>query len=137
VQEDGGAVVALHRVVVPAEYADDVVQAVIAPQLLVPRRMGQPNGAVIGAVGRIVAPAIVAADRLDGGSGFGRWATIGPVEHPSQRQQADRAGAIALLFVQAHARRTQAAAPLLRPDAEEPVAQHHGLHQPLPIIVPA
>jgi hypothetical protein len=50
--------------VVPAQHAHDVVEVVLAPQALVPRRVGQGHLAVVVRVGGVVAPAIRGRDRL-------------------------------------------------------------------------
>jgi len=95
--------VAPARAFIMREYDHHVIEAVVPPQFLMARGVGQTDRPVVIAVPGCVAPAILRIDDSNGQAGAWPRDPIGAEEHPAERPQSGWRGAIAL--------------PLYRPDA--------------------
>ena len=110
VQEDRAAPFALGRIVVVADHDHQVVQPVVAPHPLVAPLVGDMDQPVVGGRERVVAPAVMLADRPGGQPDLGQHQPVVAEVNPAQREFADRRRAIALDLVLAHAACTDDAA---------------------------
>ena len=118
--EDGAAVAPDARALVVVEHHDEVIEPVLAPQVFGVGRVGMADGAVVIAVGRGIAPAVVALDRRHRQAGRESWTPFGAPEDPDQPEAADWRRAIALAFhstAPAAAERTGATEPAQMEDA--------------------
>ena len=94
-QEDGAAGASSRICQIEVEHDDDVIEAVVAPQALVAAGIGQAYRAVVAAVGGVVAPAVVGAQRAERQAGRRPAHAVGAVEHGDQSPAAFRRDAIA------------------------------------------
>ena len=101
-QEDRAAEPGDRRRVVVADHREQVVAAVLAPQGLGLRRVGQAHAAVVERVAGGGAPAVAAADRRAGETGRRRREPVGAVKHPAQCEAAGGRLAVALALGAVH-----------------------------------
>lgn len=108
VQEDGAAPSGDWRIVVTAQLDNDVVDLVIPPQPLVPRRVWQDHWSIVVHRLRVVTPAVVRANapRRQGRRRCQRQ-TIGAIPDAAQRPGADRCRAVAFALIGACTAATQ------------------------------
>lgn len=96
--EDRAAVTARAGPVVIAKLDNEVIKLIVAPHRLRTGRVGQPHRAIIVAVERCVAPAIVTLDNAWLQPGARPGDTVVPVPERSQAPSAERRRAIPLAF---------------------------------------
>jgi hypothetical protein len=120
-KENRRATVANRRAVVPSQYPYHVIDGIGAPEFFMPPGIGQANRPIIGAVARIVAPAVIRADRLDRAGSARRRNTIGPIQHPPQRQNTRRCREIALHLQAADASPAETSGVALRTEPQKPI----------------
>lgn len=97
-EEDRAAPPTDARAKVPIEYADHVVKTVVAPHGLVARRGGKPDRAVVSAVARVFAPAVVRAHGLREKRRTRAGKAIAPHDQPFEAEPAGRRRAVAFPF---------------------------------------
>ncbi len=99
VNEDGAAAPRYARSRIVVDFNDKIVEIVVATQPVawfIGRPMKRP---VIAAVGRVLAPSVVEADRAHGQECPRPSQTIGPPPQPDRMKSAGRSAAVALALV--------------------------------------
>src|SRR5262245_19375402 len=99
--EDGTPLSAHARGGVVVEHDEHVVESIRPPKALGARRIGVLHQAVVIAVGRGIAPAIIAAQWPDRQTGARTQNAIGAIEDPKKRPGSGRGGAITLTLAHA------------------------------------
>ncbi len=94
-EEDGAAGAGARPGEIVVEDDEDVVEAVVAPQALVARRIREADRAVVAAVGRVVAPAEVRAERGGGEARRRPGDPVGAIVNGNEAETADGGGAVA------------------------------------------
>jgi len=117
-KEDGAAAPDCPRPDVEIDHADDVIEAILAPQRFGAGAKRQPDGPVVGARGRVVAPAVMGADvSLPSQSGA---PAIGAPQPAKDRKAPNGGDAIALPTLAADAAPADGACDQGRTDAHHP-----------------
>lgn len=98
-QEDRAAGAGHDRVVIVAEFNEQVVEGVITPEPLMAGGGGQGNRAIIIRGVRVIAPAIGGPDDADRQAGFRRLFPVGSIPDAPGRPGTDRRGTITFALV--------------------------------------
>src|ERR1700686_800799 len=98
-QENGAAPAANRPRQVVVEDHKHIVEVIVTPQALMACGVGQANGTVVAAVRRVVAPAVVAADRRYRKARDRAAKPVRTVEDADQPVSPRRSGSVGLPFV--------------------------------------
>src|ERR1043166_1720263 len=106
--DEYGAAASTHqRPTVVVDLDDEVVEPIVAPQAVAGLAVGEPNGPVVAAVRRVLAPAILMGDAAHRKQRAGPRPAVRTPPHPDRPKAAPRGCAVALALVGADPRTTQ------------------------------
>ena len=109
-----------HRSHVVADYHHKIVDRIVEPHRLGMSRVGQPDEAVIIAIGRIIDPSVARLQSAKRQAGARRRYPIGAIERRNQREHAGGCGAVAFGLVRVTPVRPIAARALPSPQTSQP-----------------